>query len=657
MATTISRKDIEKFMLKYADTALIKNVRRRFQIGNITTVKHLRCLAGTCRLWDDTNIEHQRPKKMTTVEKEFWKTISQTFSGKIVKSFYLNIFIPNLNSRGLELLKRRRDIDLYVTDKNDILKKDIFETDNQYIIYEVVEAVKHWFNINDDLNIYNRKLIPYAGSLQKIETISELCQLLFVDIPFFFDQPHLGKYSSTLRFIRALLVICHHDIDMESLFLKTFLEPLNVEHPENLLYDRSVEYKHIHVTKKRRAQMLLLGQSINLEHIWSLDIIIDITELFKYIDISLGSFFWLNYIFDVSNIVIPVYTNQQRLITQQSQSVISTYVLQQLFPMKMSADIFIDSNKDIYLFFDFLRRKYNIDPLKLRIAFDKTIYQKIAHLYTYDWLDDNPLRQEIIEMDKTSLLGTLVDTLPKNIPQLYEWLNTTDNYTVVKGTIITNQTNYIFSKSVADPLFAILYELYVLSNNSRSPKKSDLCYLDFFDSQTSYPVLSAFKKCLQELYDVTILNNENGFYLLYSMCCDYICILQNKYYQYDFVWKDCKAKNNIDTFLEVYRRIIFYGGTNEMIKSIFFMCTGNINASYLLFTKLPFASSTTVFEDGQKAQTYIRQSLDQLGQTLNDINELERYHINLSISSTIRIFLTDIDFFDIVYQRNGLLRE
>lgn len=351
--------------------------------------------------------------------------------GWVLRPWILNNFLKKMTDRVVNTITLRRDYErpLSVSKIEDYTVNAV-----RTVPYRVLAAILRWFNVYDDEWLWKWWVSPEYISHSDEDKFYDI---LIVRLPIMMAEKRpevmnykTGDYDELLRCLRAIYALCVLSGTVEKSFETYLLDDIR-RHYEKILPEDAVEFKLWELPMNEdiyrgvdalKVENLLLGlpnrnpddypEYLKKTRL-TVNLMIDIAQLFKYIDIHTGSYFMFDYACALNG-EVPMVTS-----SREKRRVGMRYE----WPMSFIVEgVWIDPEADVYVIYDRFRRQ--IKRLVPKVT--ETVYRSIAKSQTYDFinLEDMRDRLEVHEEDFT------IDVINKDLalldPAYREWLQPED---------------------------------------------------------------------------------------------------------------------------------------------------------------------------------------------------------------------------------------
>lgn len=397
--------------------------------------------------------------------------------GSVCYRWFNSHMLPKVSDMLIDTITMRRD---YESPGAETKLDEINISSQMWVGYRFLAACMRWFDVFDDNWLWTSwHATEYMSGISRED---KLYDMLFVKIPFFVTQnnPEIlnyktGDYDELLRFLRAVYSLAVMTGKAEELFEESMMMPLLESYEEVMGQDLSELYflwespyaEDVYPNLKDEGFLLnlenkLLGRrdrdpdkmnSYNNKTRLSFNQIIDIANLFKYIDVRSGSYFWLDKFINLRGTAAPK-INVSRVKRRKT--------LTQSWKISFAVEgVWIDPVADLHIIYDKKRRELK----RILPPVGEVVYRALASTPSYNFIDIEKLKGDLEAASEQKAMELVYRKLGDLDPTYREWFNPEDGEESLRAITIYN--NEMGSKGEISFVSAVkkdFREYYVLAS-------------------------------------------------------------------------------------------------------------------------------------------------------------------------------------------------
>ena len=348
--------------------------------------------------------------------------------GWVMRPWILYNFVPKITNKVVDTIIMRRDYEkpLAPTKVDDVE----FGTES-HLLYRTLRVFLRWFNVYNDDWLWTVWNSPDYISLS---TEDKFYDILFVKFPLFIYEEHrelmnykTGDYDELLRCLRAVYSLTILSGKVEESFEEDVINDLRTHYTYILSLRDPYSYKlwtlpmaedmyaGVNLLKIENA---LLGRpdrdpdnvpSYLTKTRMGINLLIDLAHLFKYIDVTTGSYFYFDVMVGRKD-AAPLFqiSREKRRVGMSREWSISFKV----------SDVWIDAEADLYVIYDSYRRRER----RMTPKITETVLRSISKMKSFDFIELEDVRDALEELEERKAMLRIAEDMALLDPSYKSWL-------------------------------------------------------------------------------------------------------------------------------------------------------------------------------------------------------------------------------------------
>lgn len=619
-----------KQLLEYKVTSISIN-RQIAELSKGFSRKRLERLGMLYRLWQPYNNPFEALSG--DLANVFTRSFHTALPGDVIIPFCEEYLFPKVTGNLCAKIKRRRD-EQFPWEEDTLFNTEEEEEEvGEGRLLELCKVIAKWFDIE---GYFVEELWKKGEGLSESQAAIEI---ITVDIPLAVIQdytrgrvyrlnPYTADWDDLLRCLEVIYFLAVDDGTKK--FEKQVIDKLAkifTPSPDGTRFLRWRDPTHMYDLLNRDDRLLvynlLLGnkEAVEVKDV-SVDTLIDLANLFKYIDIYNGSFFWLDVLSQLrfespqyinragrrknSNLVNVAYgfTALDLLaFLQHSDKVNKLSFTHRRKCAPTKACVWFSPLVDGYVVYDFIRRYLGDGVAKeVRDYVTKRAVKLMSQRQDFKFIQDKEQRDFLTTDQVRSMVQMMKEELIQKLPS---WLDVNgasvrrttifiaENECPDRFSTVNVKTEVIKGQIEAVMMMTTIYEMVTGLDVPREVKvKSWLAEELEVDVPYFYATSYTNRHGIGAIPLEELSKNRLPFHgLLELALIDIYCLKTREAVTPLMLWRDLKGcKTNFDRFLEIFRRYIFVMEMEVcqfrlLVKAIAVLFLG-VGASYSLFSDL-----------------------------------------------------------------------